>query len=522
MPKTNTLDFSSPAGAEKAIKQISQQMGRAGQSVVSSEFNQKPRRSSDTTYREAYLTLASGQIITLRVNGTGDIYQVLLNGSVKPLKEHSDVEKAVGEIATMAEKNQAAFQKAQARKAVALPRGMSTPKPKQVDALAQQVAELDTLITERKSTIAELVSKLGGAMTDSVPTELASLDDAARDVLTKLAKAEGQVLEDGDVPSKAGRDTLIDLGLIDRYTDKGANVLNDKGRACAAMLDSAEPELVTLPDGISWLGFKLVDQVFVDKTSASVLPSAESLAGKVRLNISLADGAPLDVVGIVVAVKFSAPKVYYSVALPVKTDADSGQTIYAVLHDLDSVFVSGINAAMMDSAEAPQTIESLEPYKGLAPDQIPKFLTLASAYVAAREIVAASGTMLDDAATAGAIAHLQVGLDVVENNGPINLAEGNVEQALHEMRMAESFRTAIAMLDSVKDRQMDDKALDQLVAIAKADAASEDEIADQDALGTLLAQSMLDVAEGIYFLTEKGRQYLNENGMDAYGEPFSE
>lgn len=400
MPKTNTLDFSSPAGAEKAIKLISQQMGRAGQTVASSEFNNKARRSSDTTYREAMLVLASGQTVTLRVNNTGDIYQVLLNGSVKPLKEHTDVEKAVGEIAAMAEKNQAAFQKAQARKAVALPRGMSTPKPKQVEVLAQQVAELDTQISERKSTLAELVSKLGGAMTDSVPTELASLDDAARDVLTKLAKAEGQVLEDGDVPSKSGRDTLIDLGLIDRYTDKGANVLNDKGRACAAMLDS-----VALPEAL-------------------------------------------------------------------------------------------VTA--------------------------PKLLNLASAYVAVREIIAASGTMLDDAATAGAIAHLQVGLEVVETNGPINLAEGNVEQALHEMRMAESFRAAIAMLDSVKDSQMDDKALEQLVAIAKVDAASEDEVADQGALATLLALSMLDVAEGIYFLTEKGRQYLNENGMDAYGEPFSE
>ncbi|WP_426237506.1 hypothetical protein [Pseudomonas sp. TWP3-2] len=401
MPKTNSLDFSSPAGAEKAIKQITQQLGRAGQTVVSSEFSNKARRSSDTTYREAFLTLVSGQMITLRVNSTGDIYQVVLNKSVMPLKEHTDIEKAVGEIASMAEKNQHAFQKAQARKAVALPRGMSTPKHKQVDALTQQVAELDTQITERKATIAALVSKLGGAMTDSVP-ELTGLDDAARDVLTKLAKAEGQVLEDGDVPSKSGRDTLIDLGLIDRYTEKGANVLNDKGRACAALLDSAPP---------------------VSQSSTS-------------------DGLPV--------------------------------------------------------------------------------LTLASTYVAAREIVAASGIMLDDAATAGAVAHLQAGLEVVENNGPINLAEGNVEQALHEMRMAESFRTAIAMLDSAKERQMDDKALDQLVAIAKVSAASEDEIADQDALATLLALAMVDVAEGIYFLTEKGRQHLNENGMDAYGEPFAE
>jgi hypothetical protein len=325
MPQTNTLDFSSPAAADKALKKVSLLMGRAGQPVVTSEFNQKPKRTADTTYREAYLTLASGQQVTLRVNATGDIYQVLLNNSVKPLKEHTDTDKAVAEIAAMADKNQAAFQKAQARKAVALPKGMSTPKVKQVDALVQQVAALDTQISDRKATVAELQAKLGlGAMNDSVPAALEGL------------------------------------------------------------------------------------------------------------------------------------------------------------------------------------------------------LTLAGAYVAAREIVTATGAMLDNAATAGALAHLQIGLDVVETNGPINLAEGNVDQALHQMRMAESFRAAIAMLDSAKERQMDDAALTQLVAIAKASAASEDEVADQDALAMLLAHAMVEAAEGIYFLTEKGRQHLNDNGMDAYGEPFAE
>jgi len=400
MPKTNTLDFSSPAGAEKALQKIAQLLGRAGQSVASSEFNQKPRRSSDTTYREAFITLSSGQMITLRVNATGDIYQVLLNGSVRPLKEHADTEKAIAEIAGMAEKNQAAFQKAQARKAVALPKGMSTTKPKQVDALEQQVSELDAQISERKATIADLTAKLGvGAMTDSVPRELADLDDAGRDVLQQLAAADGQALEDGEVASKSGRDQLIDLGLIDRYTDKGANVLNDKGRAAAAMLDSA----------------------------GAVQPAAT-----------------------------------------------------------DTV------------------------------------LSLASSYVAARELWAATGLMLDDASTDGAKGYLKIALDIVENNGPLSLENGDIDQARLQLKMADSFKAAIAMLDSATARQVDDKALEQLVAIAKVSAASEDEIADQDVLATLLALSMVDVAEGIYFLSEKGRQCLNENGMDAYGEPFAE
>jgi hypothetical protein len=149
-------------------------------------------------------------------------------------------------------------------------------------------------------------------------------------------------------------------------------------------------------------------------------------------------------------------------------------------------------------------------------------MALASSYVAARELSAANGLMLDDASTDGAKGYLKIALDIVENNGPLSLESGDIEQARLQLHMAESFKAALAMLDSAGDRQMDDQALAQLVAIAKASAASEDEIADQDALATLLALSMVDVAEGIYFLSEKGRQHLNDNGMDAYGEPFAE
>ena len=414
MAQTNNLDFSSPGAADKALKKVAQLMGRAGQPVAATEFNQKPKRTSDTTYREAYLTLVSGQMVTLRVNATGDIYQVLLNSSVQPLKEHSDTEKAVVEIANLAQKNQASFQKAQARKAVALPKGMTTPKPKIADALAQQVNELDGQIIERRATLDELKVRLGsGSMTDGVDADLTALDDGSREVLEQLAQADGQALEDGDLVSKQGRDVLLELGLIDRYTDAGDNVLNEAGRAAVAMLDAAKVSVPTLKVG-------------------------------------------------------------------------------------------------MDGAVTPP--ESTQE----------RVLFFASAYVAARELNAATGLMLDHVSTHGAKACLMVALDVVETNGPLSLESGDIEQARHQLYMAESFKAAILMLDSASDRQMDDAALAQLVAIAKADAASEDEITDQDALATLLALSMVDVADGIYFLNDAGRQCLNENGMDAYGEPFAE
>jgi len=316
MPKTNPLDFSTAQGAGQALRKLSQLMQRAGQPVVSSEFSEKPKRSAGVTYREAYLTLASGQQVTLRVNSTGDIYQVLLNGQVKPMKEHADTAKAVAELAAMAEKNQAAFQKAQARQTAEMPKGMVTPKPKLVDALKQQVSDLDAQLAERRDLIAKLQAQLGaGAMADS---------------------------------------------------------------AC---------------------------------------------------------------------------------------------------------------------------------------------LPLSSAYVAARELAKDHGAMLDNAAVVEAFSWLRGGLDVVEADGRVSLEQGDVVHARHQLRMAQSFQSALIMLDSASS--LNDAALEQLVAIAKADAMDEDSITNQEALASLLAANLVDATDGMYFLTSKGKECLNDNGYDAYGEPFA-
>ncbi len=389
MPATNKLDFSSAQAADKALKQVSQLMIRAGQPVIATEFVQKPKRSNSITYREASLSLASGQIVTLRVNVTGDIYQVLLNRKEMPIKSHDDTGKAVIEIAGMAEKNQAAFQKAQARVKVEIPQGLATPPKKMLAVLTERSAQLDTEIAERKATVADLEQQLG-AMTDSAGTiNLDNLDDGALDTLRALA--EVGPLEDGDVPSKTGRDCLVELGYVDRYTDKGANVLTARGVEAAAMLDAASAQ--------------------------------------------------------------------------------------------------------------------------------PKLL-LSGAYVAAREIVLADPSLMDSAATAGAIEQLNQALAVVECNAPINEAEGNLDQAKLERRLAASFRTAIAMLDSA-GTAFTGEGLAELVNIASVSAAEDSDIKDQAALAQLLALGLVETAEGLYMATAKGRSVLDDAGYDIYGEPYA-
>ncbi|HEX8590623.1 hypothetical protein [Pseudomonas sp.] len=160
----------SPQEAPKSLKRIAALMGRAGQPVVQTAFNDKLRRTSGVTYREAMLTLASGQAVTLRVSQSGDIAQVLLNGSLVPIHQQTDPNKAIGEIASIAEANQGKFQKAQARIKAELPAGIRTTAPRMVDALKERVVYLDKEIAERQETVQELTNKLSSPVLDAVET----------------------------------------------------------------------------------------------------------------------------------------------------------------------------------------------------------------------------------------------------------------------------------------------------------------------------------------------------------------
>jgi ribosomal protein S19E (S16A) len=528
MPVTNALDFTSASAADGALKKVKQWMVRGGQPVVATEFNDKPKRTNNMTYREASLTLASGQLITLRVNATGDIFQALLNNSVVPIKNHDDMAKAVGELASLADKNQAAFQKAQARVKVALPPGLSTPKPKIAEVMQQRVTALDNQIADRKATVADLQQKLG-AMTDSTGAEPPSLSDAAEDVLRALG-ARGP-LEDGDVPSKAGRDELEALGYIDRYTEQGANVLNVKGRSALdtilAMMDSTlsngammdemapYPPSYYEPAATAWLEFKLVNQLYVDEAGPIPLPSRYQVGADVALYVSQG-GNKMTMRAKVIGASFRASKVHYTLAVRVLSEGE--QAMYAVLHDVDSYYVSSPD--MLDSAADLGVLDSLEAFKEPLPDEPATVMPLAGAYVAAREILAADPAMLDSAATAGAVAQLRMALDVVETNYPINVEAGNLEQAQLQKDLAESFKLAIGMLDSAA-AAISDAGLAQLVAIAKESAVEDEGITDQAALAELLALGMVETESGLYMVTGKGTNALDDAGYDPYGEPYA-
>lgn len=242
------FDFDNPADTQRSLKRIAQLMQRAGQPVVSHDFDPKVKRTSGVSYHQALLTLASGQTVTLMVKLTGDVFRVLLNGAVLPIHQQEDT-KAIAEIAAAAQRNQAKFQAQQARIKVDLPKGIRTAAPKMADALAERISYLDSQIAERGEVRDGLKRELGMTL-DSVGAQY--LSSGATDTLLAMYATESLASEDGDVLSKQGRDELYEAKLINR--DDGANWLLPAGIELAESLTAARLDSVaqgqTLADDV--------------------------------------------------------------------------------------------------------------------------------------------------------------------------------------------------------------------------------------------------------------------------------
>lgn len=132
-----------PPNAINKLKQsITKAFARLGAPVVSIDVGEKTRRTAGIAYQEVFLTFADSQQVTLRLKESGDVFQVLLNGTAVPLRSQDDLKQAVMEVYTRLERGRAAFQKKLAKAAVAVPPSLTTAAPQ----LEQQLtAKRDSL-----------------------------------------------------------------------------------------------------------------------------------------------------------------------------------------------------------------------------------------------------------------------------------------------------------------------------------------------------------------------------------------
>lgn len=146
-------DFSSKDRASKAVVR---HFSRAGASVVQTDASGSIRRSSGVSYRELALAFADSQQVVLRIKQTGDIFQVLLNGKVLPIRNQDDHSKAIAEVVKAMDSGRTAFQKKLARAKVKLPPSIKTAAPKMEQALAEKRDALRDAIADARQRLEEL------------------------------------------------------------------------------------------------------------------------------------------------------------------------------------------------------------------------------------------------------------------------------------------------------------------------------------------------------------------------------
>ena len=143
---------------DKAAKQAIRYFSRAGANVVQQDIPSALKRSSGVTYREMALTFADSQTVVLRIKQSGDIFQVLLNGKVLPIKNQDDHVKAIAEIVQAMDAGRSKFQKILAAARVKPPAGIRTAAPKMEQVLTDKRDALKSAIAAVRAEISGLTA----------------------------------------------------------------------------------------------------------------------------------------------------------------------------------------------------------------------------------------------------------------------------------------------------------------------------------------------------------------------------
>lgn len=384
------ISFDDLKAGSAAVKRLVQAFTRAGATVASSDIDPKTRRTSGVNYRQVLITFTDNQKVLLGVKTTGDIFEVRVNGAALAIKNQDNQIKAVGEIAKALDAGRAKFQAKMARTKVALPKGITTAAPKMELRLQEAEATLDQEIAAAKARVAELRAEIGAPVMDSTH-EAAGEKFNGGEWDTLVAMKQVAKVEDGDVPSKASRDSLAERGFVER--GDGMNWLTEKGKEVAAALGS-----------VPYQGMK---------RTAFASAMTDNDQGKVRFCLS--DGYVWEVSDIG--------------AFKTTMKAESTGEAFKLLQG-SKQYRKVAALGVLDAVDVP--CSSFDDAK-----------VIDAQVIAAR---LAAGDTLDDADLSHARATLENALDTVETNHPINVAEGNIAQAELEEKAAESFRAALKIL----------------------------------------------------------------------------
>ncbi|MGL4735691.1 MAG: hypothetical protein ACRCWB_11560 [Enterovibrio sp.] len=170
------FSFNKILKSDPSLKTIQKEFKRYGSEVAQIDVASTVKKSSGIEYREISMTFVDSQTVTLRIKSSGDIFQVLINGKVKPIVAQSDHTAAIKEIVNAVQSGSAAFQKKLASKNVSVPSSKEDAKmvsgvnnleeqlKEQIETLKKEIAVVDETILAREKELAEIDSGDAGVI----------------------------------------------------------------------------------------------------------------------------------------------------------------------------------------------------------------------------------------------------------------------------------------------------------------------------------------------------------------------
>lgn len=190
MSKNIVFKFEEMNSKDKATKAVSSYFKKAGAEIVQVDVAPNVKRTSGISYRELSITFADSQVIIFRIKQSGDIYQALLNGKVRPMKNQDDHVAAITELVKAMESGRTAFQAKLAKAKVKLPNSIKTTVPNKEklliekrDALKEAIAAAEQELEQIKTEIAKS-ARLDSATLDAANDPFTPFDQQAHQAAT--------------------------------------------------------------------------------------------------------------------------------------------------------------------------------------------------------------------------------------------------------------------------------------------------------------------------------------------------
>jgi len=141
---------------DKATKAVTRYFTRAGVKVVSSEVSNKEKTTSGVKYKEMTLAFSDSQTVTLKIKSSGDIFNVLINKKLVPIKNQDNHIKAIAEITKILNSGRDKFTSKQAKLKVAIPASARTARKNIYKVLVEQRDTLKELVAEKRTELETL------------------------------------------------------------------------------------------------------------------------------------------------------------------------------------------------------------------------------------------------------------------------------------------------------------------------------------------------------------------------------